>query len=105
MTRIPTTWAIPIAGILIFALHACPLLAADKTTEAAQAALRQATRFFTTQVAAHGGYLFRYSADLSFREGEGDLTQCPSALGDATLRERLAKFREAQSSAVPERPE
>ena len=33
--------------------------------------LRRATRFFQDQVSAEGGYLWRYSEDLSKREGEG----------------------------------
>ncbi|MHC4995918.1 MAG: pectate lyase, partial [Planctomycetota bacterium] len=38
----------------------------------ARAALRHATEFFTRHVAApHGGYLYRYSSDLKWREGEG----------------------------------
>lgn len=38
--------------------------------QAAQA-LRRATEFFRTRVATEGGYLWRYSEDLSKREGEG----------------------------------
>lgn len=38
--------------------------------EAAQA-LRRAVEFFHHKVASHGGYVYRYSADLSKREGEG----------------------------------
>jgi len=37
----------------------------------AAGALRKATDFFTSQVATEGGYLWRYSDDLSRREGEG----------------------------------
>jgi hypothetical protein len=37
----------------------------------AGAALRRAVEFFRTQVSASGGYLWRYSEDLSRREGEG----------------------------------
>jgi hypothetical protein len=34
-------------------------------------ALRRAVEFYHTKVAAHGGYVYRYSADLAKREGEG----------------------------------
>jgi PelA/Pel-15E family pectate lyase len=34
-------------------------------------ALRQAVDFYSRQVAAHGGYVYRYSSDLAKREGEG----------------------------------
>ena len=39
--------------------------------ERAKAALDNANRFFREQVSTSGGYLWRYSADLSKREGEG----------------------------------
>jgi hypothetical protein len=42
-------------------------------TEAA-AALKKAVTFFHEQVSAEGGYLFRYSDDLSLREGEEKAT-------------------------------
>lgn len=49
---------------------------ADETNEQAQAraALRKAVHFFTAEVAHRGGYLWKYSADLSKREGEGVVT-------------------------------
>ncbi|NQT39828.1 MAG: polysaccharide lyase [Planctomycetes bacterium] len=37
----------------------------------ADEALRRATNFFRSQVATEGGYLWRYSEDLTTREGEG----------------------------------
>jgi hypothetical protein len=37
----------------------------------ARAALRKATAFYAGTVAAHGGYVYKYSADLVKREGEG----------------------------------
>ena len=37
-------------------------------------ALRRATEFFRTQVSTEGGYLWRYSEDLTRREGEGKAT-------------------------------
>ncbi|HOW74262.1 MAG TPA: pectate lyase [Phycisphaerae bacterium] len=56
----------------------CPAPAeADKPPLRDQAvqALRQATEFFRTQVATEGGYLWRYSADLTRREGEGKASE------------------------------
>ena len=44
----------------------------DPLTKAAAArALRKGVDFFRQQVSANGGYLWRYSADLARREGEG----------------------------------
>ncbi|MHC4433205.1 MAG: pectate lyase [Planctomycetota bacterium] len=42
--------------------------------EEAAEAMRRATDFFRTQVSTEGGYLWRYSEDLSLREGEGTAT-------------------------------
>jgi len=42
--------------------------------EQAATAMRRATEFFRTQVSTEGGYLWRYSEDLSLREGEGTAT-------------------------------
>ncbi len=53
-----------------------PTLASkDVTRREAMMALRKAVRFFHTNVASHGGYLWRYSADLTLREGEGKATE------------------------------
>ena len=38
--------------------------------EEAKAALLRAVHFYHKQVADHGGYVWRYSADLKLREGE-----------------------------------
>jgi PelA/Pel-15E family pectate lyase len=46
-------------------------LAQAPAPEAAEAALRKAVAFFREHVAVEGGYLWRYSADLQWREGEG----------------------------------
>jgi hypothetical protein len=40
----------------------------------ADQSLRRAVAFFRGRVAIHGGYLWRYSSDLSRREGEGKAT-------------------------------
>ena len=43
---------------------------AEPTRAEAAAALRKAVGFFRSKVSINGGYLWRYSADLSVREGE-----------------------------------
>jgi len=43
----------------------------ELTSETATQALRRAVSFFHDNVATEGGYLWRYSADLAKREGEG----------------------------------
>lgn len=45
------------------------------TRREATMALRKAVQFFHSDVASHGGYLWRYSADLTLREGEGKATE------------------------------
>ena len=42
--------------------------------EQATQAMRRATYFFRTEVSTEGGYLWRYSEDLTLREGEGTAT-------------------------------
>jgi hypothetical protein len=56
------------------ALPSATVAADPPTKEAALAAMRQATDFFRQQVATDGAYLWRYSDDLSLREGEGAAT-------------------------------
>jgi len=41
------------------------------TLEEATKALRKAVQFFSSSVSCHGGYVWKYSGDLSLREGEG----------------------------------
>lgn len=43
----------------------------EPTRDEIRQAILRATRFFHGHVAVHGGYVWRYSADLTFREGEG----------------------------------
>ena len=62
------------ADLLALACLLAPARAADAPTvtrDQAAAALKKAVTFYHTKVAAHGGYLYRYSADLTQREGEG----------------------------------
>jgi PelA/Pel-15E family pectate lyase len=49
---------------------------ADKAAvkEQAREAMRRAAEFFRTEISTGGGYLWRYSEDLSDREGEGTAT-------------------------------
>jgi hypothetical protein len=55
-----------------FALSAAAAAAADDSLPGrATEALTQAVDFYSRQVASHGGYVYRYSADLTKREGEG----------------------------------
>jgi len=63
-------FAVYIASIIGLVL---PLTFAGEvaTHEQAKLALRKAVRFFHSEVSSHGGYLWRYSADLTLREAEG----------------------------------
>ncbi len=45
--------------------------AAQLSEQDARGALRKAVQFFRHDVSGHGGYLWRYTADLERREGEG----------------------------------
>lgn len=60
-----------ITVLLVFG-PVCVCMADDgPTKESAADALHRAVEFFRTEASAHGGYLWRYSADLERREGEG----------------------------------
>tara|TARA_B100000029_G_scaffold453571_1_gene479446 strand:+ start:196 stop:1668 length:1473 start_codon:yes stop_codon:yes gene_type:complete len=66
------------SGILLIVLLAftgslvAPAQSAEPVTpKSARQALHKAVRFFREKVSADGGYLWRYSHDLSLREGEG----------------------------------
>ena len=53
----------------------CPALSSRLTPQTKQAtALKKAVTFFREKVSAEGGYLWRYSEDLSLREGEEKAT-------------------------------
>jgi hypothetical protein len=56
--------------ILVLPLAASPGFAADTKSEAGQS-LRRGAGFFASEVATEGGYVWRYSSDLKFRQGEG----------------------------------
>lgn len=56
---------------LLFAT-ASPIVPTDESLrDQASVALRRAVEFYRSKVASHGGYVYRYSADLTKREGEG----------------------------------
>ncbi|MHC4583225.1 MAG: pectate lyase [Planctomycetota bacterium] len=59
-----------IMGLLPISSNAAEVVLKDKCAKA----MRRATDFFRTQVSTEGGYLWRYSEDLSLREGEGKAT-------------------------------
>lgn len=74
---------------------AIPGVRADErlTYEQAETALHRAVTFFHERVSDDGGYLWRYSGDLRYREGEGAATETQSwvqppgtpSVGDALL--------------------
>ncbi len=49
-------------------------LQAEVSVDDAKQAMRQATDYFTSRVSTEGGYLWRYSRDLKYREGERGAT-------------------------------
>jgi len=59
------------AAAMLGLLGAAGGAAAGELRDDALAAMKKATRFFTAEVACHGGYLWRYSEDMKRREGEG----------------------------------
>lgn len=66
--RTPLRW-IALLGVL--ACVACGASPEAPLREQASQALRRAVDFYRKQAASHGGYVYRYSADLKLREGEG----------------------------------
>ena len=63
---------------LLLMMITAPLSADENLHRAAIDAMVVATRYFRTDVATHGGYLWRYKTDFSMREGEG--TASPSTI-------------------------
>ena len=58
--------------LLAFSLSSSNTRGADEISpKTAKAALKRSVDFYRTKVATHGAYLWRYSPDLQFREGEG----------------------------------
>lgn len=65
-------WAITTSCGILAASLGLSIAAADEPLPAqAEAALKRGVDFYARQVASHGGYVYRYSADLAKREGEG----------------------------------
>jgi hypothetical protein len=60
--------------VLLVMVLAANSQAADPTKEEATAALQKAVTFFREKVSAEGAYVWRFSEDLSLREGEGKAT-------------------------------
>jgi len=62
-------------GILVLAAIALPAAEPDGALRKdAERALERGVKFFSSEVAVHGTYLWQYSDDLSKREGEGKAT-------------------------------
>lgn len=59
------------AVVLLSTLLIGGSVAADPSRGDVEHALKKATDFFRTEVTIQGGYLWRYSSDLRYREGEG----------------------------------
>ena len=57
-------------AVFISLLLAQPCIAEDLHDDARHA-MQRAVEFYSTKVATHGGYVYRYSDDLAKREGEG----------------------------------
>ncbi len=57
-------------GLLSLAIAAVPLAAEEPTVDEARKALRRGVEYFRNNVSIEGGYLWRYAADFSEREGE-----------------------------------
>ena len=60
------------SSALALALILLPLVVADELQERAAAVLEQAAEYWSTRLSCRGGYLWRYSEDLSRWEGEGE---------------------------------
>jgi len=58
-------------AFLLTGLLCTPLQADETHRQSALDAMKKATRYFRTHVAAEGGYLWNYKTDFSIREGEG----------------------------------
>lgn len=56
-------------------IAAAPLSATEPTRDEVRAAMRKAAEFFHREVASGGGYVWRYSGDLEYRQGEAVATR------------------------------
>src|SRR4051812_23343891 len=77
VARSPTMSIHPLtttALILLVQISTAALAQQPPTKDEASAAMKKAVTFFRDKVSAEGGYLWRYSEDLSLREGEEKAT-------------------------------
>ena len=68
----------PFLGITVcgcWILTLSPALAKDELPKTAATAMKKAARYYSEQVATHGGYVYHYSLDLQQRWGEGPATR------------------------------
>lgn len=65
---------VAICSVLVAILSSCGSNQKPLVDEAEEA-LEKAARFFRTKVAVHGSYVWRYSADLKKRWGEGEASE------------------------------
>ena len=70
MYRMLISVGVVIMGLFPLSIHAGEVALKDQAVKA----MRRATGFFRTKISTEGGYLWRYSEDLSRREGEGKAT-------------------------------
>src|SRR6478672_9979351 len=63
-----------LSASLILLLPLATLAQQPPTKDEASSAMKKAVAFFCDNVSADGGYLWRYSEDLSLREGEEKAT-------------------------------
>ncbi len=73
-----TATEIAIFTIIMVTLSSAGAMASDNTSQRAIRAMRDATRFFRTNLSCHGGYLGEYSEDLTVWIGEG--TEAPTRI-------------------------
>ena len=57
--------------VILISSFVIPTLATAATPAEVSAAAIKAVSFYHTKAAAHGGYVYRYSADFTLREAEG----------------------------------
>lgn len=67
-------WVVAVACVCIAGASAGLVAAEPLPKDAAAVAMGKAVSFFSKQVAVQGSYVWRYSEDLSLREGEGAAT-------------------------------
>lgn len=71
MNSSPIKW---VCGLTLVLLTGSSALQAASLREQAEQTMKKAATYYRTQVAAHGGYVYHYSPDLTKRWGEGAAT-------------------------------